>query len=153
MTHDRYPQPPSQAIRSVKLAIANRAGHYLLLRRAADDKNRPGSLDLAGGGVDPLESPRQAAVREAWEELGIVLGEDQIKLLYPVRRPSSHGHINERHFGRVVLPDANPAIVLDPGEHSSYLWLPRDEARASLTHQPLREGFVLATGHLALADL
>lgn len=150
MKHESYPQPPCPAIRSVKLAISNQDGHFLLLRRAVDDRHRPGSFDLAGGGVDPGESPKQAAIREAWEELGIVLDEDQIKLMYPVRRPSSHGHINERHFGRVVLSDATPPIILDPSEHSSFLWLPLNEARGSLTHPPLREGFVLATGRLAL---
>ncbi len=150
MKHDYYPQPPCRAIRSVKLVISNRAGEYLLLRRAAADRNRPGTLDLVGGGVELLESPRQAAIREVREELGIMLGEDQIRLIYPVRRPSSHGHINERHFGHVVLSDVNPPIVLNPGEHSSYLWVPHDEALASLTHPPLREGFVFATGNLAL---
>ncbi|QEL57688.1 NUDIX domain-containing protein [Chromobacterium paludis] len=41
-------------------------------RRARDDDSHPGCLDFAaGGGIEPGESPRQAALRELEEELGV----------------------------------------------------------------------------------
>jgi 8-oxo-dGTP pyrophosphatase MutT (NUDIX family) len=43
----------------------------LLLRRPSNMRSHPGQIALPGGGVDPGETPIEAALREAWEELGI----------------------------------------------------------------------------------
>lgn len=149
MKPNSYPQTDCPLKRSVKLAIANPAGKYLLLRRAAGDRNRPNTLDMVGGGLEGDESPVEAAIREAGEESGIILFANQIDFLSPITRPSSHGHVNVRYFGHVALP-YDPEVETDPLEHSGPLWLPRDEAFASLSHPPLREGFARATGILDL---
>lgn len=145
MNPNQYSPTDCPSKLSVKLAIANPAGNYLLLRRAADDRNRPNTLDLVGGGLEGDESPVEAAIREAGEESGIVLSADQIEFSPPITRRSSHGHINVRYFGHVALP-YDPVVETDPLEHSAPLWLSRDEALAGLSHLPLREGFARATG-------
>ena len=43
----------------------------LLLHRPSDMRAHPGQIALPGGKIDPGETPVQAALREAWEELGI----------------------------------------------------------------------------------
>ena len=43
----------------------------LLLQRAADMRKHPGQVAFPGGALDPGESPAQAAVREAGEEVGL----------------------------------------------------------------------------------
>ena len=43
----------------------------LLTRRSDDLRHHPGQVAFPGGGLDPGETPEQAAVREAVEEVGI----------------------------------------------------------------------------------
>lgn len=43
----------------------------LLQRRAADLAHHPGQVSFPGGGLDPGETPEQAALREAEEETGL----------------------------------------------------------------------------------
>jgi 8-oxo-dGTP pyrophosphatase MutT (NUDIX family) len=43
----------------------------LLLHRPETMRTHPGQVAFPGGKIDPGESPEQAALREAWEELGI----------------------------------------------------------------------------------
>ena len=43
----------------------------LLIRRAADMRKHPGQVAFPGGALDPGETPAQAALREADEEVGL----------------------------------------------------------------------------------
>jgi 8-oxo-dGTP pyrophosphatase MutT (NUDIX family) len=43
----------------------------LLIHRPSNMRAHPGQVAFPGGKIDPGESPEQAALREAWEELGI----------------------------------------------------------------------------------
>ncbi len=49
--------------------------HTVLTLRAAGLRNHAGQISLPGGRVDPGEDMVQCAIREAWEELGIVPAE------------------------------------------------------------------------------
>lgn len=47
-------------------------GHELLLtERAHTMRSHPGQVSFPGGGIDPGETPHDAALREAWEETGL----------------------------------------------------------------------------------
>ncbi|GEM_PF-2468621 len=145
MKLNTYLAPEVRTIASVKVAIANPAGDYLLLTRASSDKNRPDTADLPGGGVDAGESPWEACFREVNEELGIKLRAEQLQQLHRLEGLSFFGHINARYFGLVVLEEI-PDLTLNPAEHSAGAWYPRDEVYRRLTHLPLKEGFAQATG-------
>ncbi|MGI8524512.1 MAG: NUDIX hydrolase [Nocardioides sp.] len=43
----------------------------LLTERAHDMRSHPGQVSFPGGSIDPGETPREAALREAWEETGL----------------------------------------------------------------------------------
>ena len=43
----------------------------LLTERAHDMRSHPGQVSFPGGTIDPGETPREAALREAWEEVGL----------------------------------------------------------------------------------
>jgi 8-oxo-dGTP pyrophosphatase MutT (NUDIX family) len=43
----------------------------LLTERAHDMRSHPGQVSFPGGSIDPGETPREAALREAWEETGV----------------------------------------------------------------------------------
>lgn len=59
---------------AVLAAFTDRAGDpgILLLHRPSNMRSHPGQIALPGGGVDPGETPIEGALREAWEELGIL---------------------------------------------------------------------------------
>ncbi len=50
----------------------------LLLHRPSTMRSHPGQIAFPGGGIDPGETPIEAALREAHEELGIDPGKVQI---------------------------------------------------------------------------
>src|SRR5215510_11268528 len=47
------------------------SGRLLLTERAHDMRSHPGQVSFPGGSIDPGETPREAALREAWEETGV----------------------------------------------------------------------------------
>jgi 8-oxo-dGTP pyrophosphatase MutT (NUDIX family) len=52
-----------------------------LQKRGPDMERLPNNFGLWGGGIDPGETPEQAVIREAREELGIDLGAYRIRFL------------------------------------------------------------------------
>ena len=44
---------------------------FLLIHRPSNMRSHPGQVAFPGGKIDPGETPTEAALREAWEELGI----------------------------------------------------------------------------------
>lgn len=44
---------------------------FLMIHRPGNMRSHPGQVAFPGGKIDPGESPVEAALREAWEELGV----------------------------------------------------------------------------------
>lgn len=64
--------PSGTALAAVLIAVTDRKepGVILTVRRS-DMRTHAGQIAFPGGRIDPGENPRQAATREAWEELGL----------------------------------------------------------------------------------
>jgi 8-oxo-dGTP pyrophosphatase MutT (NUDIX family) len=69
---------PGDALRpaAVLIAVTDRPGHpdgpgVLMIQRPTTMRAHPGQVAFPGGGIDPGETPVAAALREAYEELGI----------------------------------------------------------------------------------
>jgi len=65
--------PPEDAVarRGAVLLLFGARHDLLLTERAHDMRSHPGQVSFPGGSIDPGETPRQAALREAEEETGL----------------------------------------------------------------------------------
>jgi len=65
--------PPDDAVtrRGAVLLLFGQQRDLLLTERAHDMRSHPGQVSFPGGSIDPGETPRQAALREAEEETGL----------------------------------------------------------------------------------
>jgi 8-oxo-dGTP pyrophosphatase MutT (NUDIX family) len=103
---------------------------FLLLHRPSTMRAHPGQIAFPGGKIDPGETPVEAALREAWEELGIRISDVRVVGESDVYRTHSGYEITP--VLAVVPPDIeinpNPtecaqwfeapaAFVLDPANH------------------------------------
>jgi ADP-ribose pyrophosphatase YjhB (NUDIX family) len=86
----------------VHIVLMTREGGAVLEIRSKDIFSNPGRVDVTlGGFVDAGETPEHAALRELKEELGIVLGPEQLELL-DVRERSAW-HPRHRMLSRSVV--------------------------------------------------
>ena len=95
---------------SVRIVLSDRDGRVLMLQRAADDDILPGAWELPGGGIDPGETPAQAAARELREEVGVTLEEVDLSEwgTFPPRRRALHRFLRRRLRGRRLLARTQP---------------------------------------------
>ncbi|MGC0364165.1 8-oxo-dGTP pyrophosphatase MutT (NUDIX family) [Rhodococcus sp. 27YEA15] len=112
-------------------------GSRLYVHRRTDSKTVFGGLHdcIAGGVVDPGETPRQTAVREVGEELGIFGGEDDALNVTEISRISWDGQWNgyelRCHLFAFELRYDGP-IVHQPSEIADGWWWTRAEFDAHL---------------------
>lgn len=128
------PPPGSDARRAAVLMLfadtdGDGHGELLLTERAHHMRSQPGQVSFPGGSLDEGESPREAAVREAEEEIGLDPAEVEVFAELPeLWLPPSNFAVTPilgywRHRGevRVASPDEVHAIhhveieaLLDP---------------------------------------
>ncbi len=82
-------------------------GGYIMQQRSPKAKYSPGEWDVTGGGVISGETGAQAAVREAYEELGVEV--DPGKLVHMLREITEwgedYGMICDTYAARVTPPE------------------------------------------------
>ncbi|MFC5664946.1 NUDIX domain-containing protein [Kitasatospora misakiensis] len=116
-----------------------------VLLRATDPAK---GLQWAGGDVEFTDpSPLHTAVRECFEETGILLEPDpeRLPLLATVVEQPRNGwptKIGFAFFGGALSPEQVAKIRLDPAEHTEVLVLTRDEL--AKTVEPRRAQLTLA---------
>ncbi|WP_119315507.1 NUDIX hydrolase [Calidithermus terrae] len=98
-------------------------GHLLFTVRAAHLPHHAAQISFPGGRFDDGETAEQAALREAWEEVGLEPGAVEIL-----------GHLNPTlsPFGYRVFPllghiTRAPRLTPNPEEVSELLWVPIQE--------------------------
>ena len=98
---------------------------YLLIKRSEIKRGKknfyPSYWDIPGGTVEDGELPRQAAIRECQEEVGLRIAIDKV-----IHEDSNID--NNKIFTRLVysanlLQNENVNIKLDPEEHVEYRWI------------------------------
>lgn len=95
-------------------------GDVLMLRRAAGEENFPGHWSFPGGNADEGESPEQAALREAKEEMGVDADPKALRDVEKVVTPKGKCfHTFAMQVPEKFAPKLN-------GEHSGYAWASLD---------------------------
>jgi 8-oxo-dGTP diphosphatase len=97
------------------------SGRGLLITEFSDRTNAPGQWGLPGGGIDPGEDPRDAVVRECWEESGQHVQVTDLAMVQTShwigRAPG--GRVEDFHAVRLVYhatcPDPTEPVVHDVG--------------------------------------
>ena len=83
---------------------------------------------IPGGIIDAGETPKQAAIRETHEEVGVVLNPDQVEFLAVIDRVSGDlGHTYQFIFRARVSDEQLGNIVLQAAEIDEYALVSRDE--------------------------
>lgn len=118
------------------LVAVSPVGELLLTQRTAHLPSHAGQIAFPGGRIEPGESPEEAALREAWEEVALAPERAQpLGQLPAVLSP--HGfHV------RPVLAwlDERPRVIPNPDEVSEVLWVPLAELAAAAAWSEWREG-------------
>jgi 8-oxo-dGTP pyrophosphatase MutT (NUDIX family) len=114
---------PNSRLSAVLVLLAPGVGgpEVLLTRRSMSLTNHRGEISFPGGRVDPDESPREAALREAYEEVGLdpVLP-DVIGELTHLNTIVSRSYI----VPIVATLDAPVELTAQTGEVDRILWTP-----------------------------
>jgi 8-oxo-dGTP diphosphatase len=83
-----------------------------------------GCLNMPAGHIDPNETPKEAAVREVKEEVGIDVEPDALEFVHVQYNRNAEGrHDRTHYYFKIVRCDLNP-INTEPTKCSEVLWIP-----------------------------
>ena len=112
-------------VKLIAHTLIEKDGKYLLIKRSKIKRGLPNVYpcywDIPGGSVEENELPREAALREAMEEVNQKIRIDKI-----IHEDSQFDASKDTVFTRLVyagsfLEERN--IILDPEEHTDFIWL------------------------------
>lgn len=109
----------------VKIALKNKRGSFLLLRRAPS-ADAAGKWDIAGGRINPGSSLMDNLAREVREETGLeFLGTPRLIAAQDLTTPSG------RHVVRLTyVGEASEGVPVLSEEHVEYQWATLESMRA-----------------------
>lgn len=105
------------------VVIAYKNGKLLLLKRGEGAPWKPGSWDCPGGGIDEGESPKEAAAREALEEVSMEVRTLRRLTELDVEGELIHFFVTDLFFGN----GPNGTLAVGP-EHDEFKWVTISEA-------------------------
>lgn len=83
-----------------------------------------GCLNMPAGHIDPNETPREAAVREAKEEVGIDISHNDIEFVHVQYNRNKDGrHDRTHYYFKIESCDLEP-VNTEPHKCSEIMWIP-----------------------------
>ena len=112
-------------VKLIAHTMIEKDGKYLLIKRSKIKRGLPNVYpsywDIPGGSVEENELPREAALREAMEEVNQKIRIDKI-----IHEVSQFDFSKETVFTRLVYTGRimeQHDIILDPEEHTDFVWI------------------------------
>ena len=112
-------------VKLIAHALIEEDGKHLLIKRSKIKRGLPNVYpfywDIPGGSVEENELPREAALREAMEEVNQKLQIDKI-----IHEDSQFDASKDTVFTRLVYEGRiveQRDIILDPEEHTDFVWI------------------------------
>ena len=112
-------------VKLIAHTLIEKDGKYLLIKRSKIKRGLPNVYpsywDIPGGRVEENELPREAALREAMEEVNQKLQIDKI-----IHEDSQFDVSKDTVFTRLVYEGRiveQRDIILDPEEHTDFVWI------------------------------
>jgi len=112
-------------VKLIAHTMIEKDGKYLLIKRSKIKRGLPNVYpsywDIPGGSVEENELPREAALREAMEEVNQKIRIDKI-----IHEDSQFDFSKETVFTRLVYTGRimeQHDIILDPEEHTDFVWI------------------------------
>lgn len=144
--------------RCVGVALVNAQGHIF----AGERIDTPGAWQMPQGGIDPGESPSEAALRELWEETGVLADDVTVEaetpgwipydlpddLIGKVWKGRYRGQEQRWFLMRFSGVDADIKIATDHPEFSAWQWLAPDDLLKRIVPFK-RDVYAQVLGHFA----
>ena len=115
----------AMAVKLIAHTLIEKDGKYLLIKRSKIKRGLPNVYpcywDIPGGSVEENELPREAALREAMEEVNQKIQLDRI-----IHEDSQFDSSKNAVFTRLVYGARTIEqhdIILDPEEHTDFVWI------------------------------
>lgn len=105
------------------LLLLKKEQKVLLLKRGAVSF-APGCYGLIGGKIDGNETARQAIIREAWEEVGITISENDLSLVHTFHRKGKNEELLVLVFSAQYW--SGELINKEPEKHQALEWFSVD---------------------------
>ena len=112
-------------VKLIAHTLIEKDGKYLLIKRSKIKRGLPNVYpsywDIPGGSVEENELPREAALREAMEEVNQKIQIDKI-----IHEDSQFDARKDTVFTRLVYTGRiteQRDIILDPEEHTDFKWI------------------------------
>ena len=112
-------------VKLIAHTLIEKDGKYLLIKRSKIKRGLPNvypsQWDIPGGSVEENELPREAALREAMEEVNQKLRINKI-----IHEDSQFDSEKDTVFTRLVYTGRifeERDIILDPEEHTDFAWI------------------------------
>ncbi|HEY5221177.1 MAG TPA: NUDIX domain-containing protein [Candidatus Paceibacterota bacterium] len=123
--------------KTVHIWIINLKGELLIQRRSLAKENYPNLWDIScAGHISAGETPLQAAVREAKEELNVIVDEQDLEYLFTINSPRvvlNNGAYIDHEFQDIYLlklDDDIPGFKLQTEEVAETKWVPWRELQS-----------------------